>query len=267
LRKMAAFLLRGWLTEISYRTAFVLDLGSAVMLIATVYFLARVIGANPNNPYLSAYGGDYMAFVVVGIVFQLLVTTSLAAFSRTVRDEQIMGTLEFLFLSDTPLWRVLTYAALWDFAWTWLITAITLGVAIFAFGVRLHANFVAAGVVLALTVLALAGVGLASAGVILVTKRGDPVTWFVGIASGFLGGVMFPIEVLPGWLRTLALMFPTTHALAALRRALIAGESSSSLAPTLGLLALFCSLTIPVGAGVFYWGFRTARRAGSLSHY
>ena len=130
MRKIAAFILRGWLTEISYRTAFVLELGSAVLAVATVYFLARVVGTNPHNPYLRAYGGDYLVFVVVGIVFQSLVTTSLAAFSRTVRGEQIMGTLEFLFLSDTPLWRVLIYASVWDFLSTLLNTMITLGVAI-----------------------------------------------------------------------------------------------------------------------------------------
>lgn len=267
MRKIAAFIRRGWLTEVSYRTAFVLDLGSAVMLVATVYFLARVIGANPDNPYLRAYGGDYLVFVVVGIVFQSLVTTSLAAFSRTVRDEQIMGTLEFLFLSETPLWRVLIYSALWDFLWTWVVATITLGVAILVFGVQFHANVAAALLVMALTALALSGVGLASAGIILVTKRGDPVTWFIGIASGFLAGVVFPIEVLPAALQRVALFFPTTHALAALRRALIVGDSLSALAPSLGWLALFCILTLPLGAATFYWGFRTARRAGSLSHY
>src|SRR5438093_916554 len=153
-----------------------------VILVATMYFLARAIGTDPHNPYLRAYGGDYLGFAVVGIVFQSLVTTSLAAFSRTVRDEQVMGTLEFLFLSDTPLWRVLIYAAIWDFVWILLATTITTGVAMFLFGVRLHANLAAAGVVLALTVLALSGVGLASAAVILVTKRGDPRAWFAGSA-------------------------------------------------------------------------------------
>src|SRR5438128_1912272 len=81
--------------------------------------------------------------------------------------------------------------------------------------------------VLALTLLALSGIGLASAGIILVTKQGDPVTWFVGITSGFLGGVVFPIEVLPAPIHRVALLLPTTHALAALRQALINGASLS----------------------------------------
>jgi ABC-2 type transport system permease protein len=265
--RVGAFLLRGWLTEISYRTAFVLDLGSTVILVATMYFVSQVVGAHPDNPHLRAYGGNYLVFVVVGIVFQSLVTTSLAAFSHTVRGEQIMGTLEFLFLSPTPLWRVLIYAALWDFLSTILTSALTLGVAVALFGVRLHADVPAALSVLGLTVVALSGIGLASAGIILVTKQGDPVTWFVGLASGFLGGVMFPVQMLPTPLARVAMVFPTTHALEALRRALIAGDSIGTLAPALSVLALFCGATVPIGLLVFYWGFRTARRAGSLSHY
>src|SRR5262249_57095780 len=121
---------------------------------------------------------------------------------------QVTGTRESLFVSATPLWSVLISGALWDFLWTWAVATMTMGVAILVFGVRLHANIAAALLVIALTALALSGVGLASAGIILVTKRGDPVTWFIGIASGVLAGGVFPVRVLPVALPVVPLLFP-----------------------------------------------------------
>jgi ABC-2 type transport system permease protein len=41
------------------------------------------------------------------------------------------------------------------------------------------------------------GLGIISAAFIMRFKKGNPVTWMVATASELLGGVYFPIDVLP----------------------------------------------------------------------
>jgi ABC-2 type transport system permease protein len=60
---------------------------------------------------------------------------------------------------------------------------------------------------------------------------------------------------------------PLTHALQALRGALLAGASPAALRGPLTALAVFAAVLIPAGVGAFAYALRRARIDGSLSHY
>jgi len=62
-------------------------------------------------------------------------------------------------------------------------------------------------------------------------------------------------------------LLPLTHALAALRGALLVGASPGALVTPLLALALFTVVLAPLGVGVFAFALRRARIDGSLSHY
>jgi ABC-2 type transport system permease protein len=112
----------------------------------------------------------------------------------------------------------------------------------------------------------MSGVGLASAGFVLVSKEGDPISWLLGAASGLLGGVYFPVDLLPGWLRRVAAFLPTTRALALARSGLGAPGPESPAASLLGLAAA-AVLSIAFGLLVLRWGHRRARRSGTIGEY
>lgn len=70
----------------------------------------------------------------------------------------------------------------------------------FVFGVNLgNGNYLGVLVVLILTIVAFSGLGIMAASFIMVTKRGDPVTTLVGGVGLLLGGVYYPVELLPSW--------------------------------------------------------------------
>lgn len=251
----------------SYRTALVLQILSMFITTASFYFLAKLVGFQANNPYLAQYGGNYMVFLIIGIIFQSFVTVSQSSFSQTIRNEQYMGTLEALLLSKTPLHQILTYSSLWTFLFTAINTGVILAIAITVFQVDLNVNYLASAIILLLSIVSLAGIGMMSAGVIMVTKQGDPITWFVSIISAFLSGVYYPIEVLPKFLKGLALILPNTHALIALRQTLINHYSIWQVKEQILLLLIFSILTVPLGIFAFRKGFDRARKEGTLSYY
>ncbi len=130
-----------------------------------------------------------------------------------------------------------------------------------------RANVGVALLALLLSLLAFSGLGIISASIILVTKRGDPVTFLLASLSTLLGGVYYPVAVLPAWLQALAALRPLTHALRALRLALLEGAGLAEVAPNLAMLALFALVVLPGGVWAFRWALRRARSDGTLTQY
>jgi ABC-type uncharacterized transport system permease subunit len=76
---------------------------------------------------------------------------------------------------------------------------------------------------------------------------------------------MFPVAVLPHWLRAIALCLPLTHSLEAMRKCLLAGASVQRVRGHLLALLLFLVILVPVSALVNNMCMRSARRQGAFS--
>ena len=101
----------------------------------------------------------------------------------------------------------------------------------------------------------------------MVLKRGNPVTWVFGTTASLLGGVYYPIDVMPVWMQRLADLLPVTYALRSMRLALLQGASFLSLLPDILALTGFCVFLLPVSLFAFRFAVRRARDDGSLTHY
>jgi len=136
------------------------------------------------------------------------------------------------------------------------------------FGARFTgANWGAALLVLLLTVTSLSAIGILSASFIMVFKRGSPINFLISSVSLLLGGVYYPVEVLPARLQALARLYPLTTSLQAMRRALLMGASLSSLAGDLGILLGFTLLLMPLSLTAFRYAVQRAKRDGSLTQF
>ncbi len=254
-------------TLISYKTALVLGiLGSFVGLLQFT-FMGKFLSDGNSFPAVEQYGGNLLSYLIIGTAFTSFVGVSLNSFQSTIRSEQQMGTLEFLLLSRTRLELLLLYAGVMNFFESVLNVAILLAVVIFVFGIPLNINIPAAIVTILLTITSLSGIGLMSAGVIIVTKVGDPITWAITTLTGLLSGVLFPVEYLPPFLQYVSALLPTTHALHALRMVLVQQAPIVAVAPQLLFLFFMSLLTIPLGLVAVRLGFNQARRVGSLAQY
>jgi ABC-2 type transport system permease protein len=261
-----AFIKRDFLIVRSYRMAFALQLGGILVAVPIFYFLGDVFG-DASSGYLEKYGGNFFAFLLIGIAFLDYHAISLRSFSQSVRDSQLTGTLELVLLSPTSLTQVLLYSSLWVYLFTSVRFLLYLLVGIL-FGLELQqANVPAALATLLLGVASFASLGIFSASAIMLIKRGESINVALAMTSLFLGGVLYPIEVMPGWLQALSKFLPITHALEAMRMALIAGQPTLELVPNFLILALFAIVLFPLSLASFSAAVKRTKATGTLGQY
>jgi ABC-type multidrug transport system permease subunit len=99
---------------------------------------------------------------------------------------------------------------------------------------------------------------------VLVLKKGDVLASISIFVLGLVGGALFSISVLPGWLQPVAEVVPTRFALDGLRSALYRGTDWGG---DVLILVLFAAITFPLAVWIFDRSLRFAERTGSLAQY
>jgi len=262
-----AFFRRDFLNEASYRLSFVLQILGIFPVVLMFFFLSRLVGTAISGP-LAPYGGSYFPFVLIGIALQNYLTFSLSRFSGSLRESQLSGTLEAVLTTPVSLPLFLSGSTLYSFAFNSLRIFIYLIAGALLFHV--HFNWVRLPAVLGilcLTMAAFSSLGIFASAFVIVFKRGDPVNWAFSVISWLLGGVYYPVSILPGWLQNIADLIPMTHALEALRVVLLTDGSLSSVFPQLTALALWAVIGLPLSLTCFRYALNRARVQGSLGHY
>jgi ABC-2 type transport system permease protein len=267
-RVMLAFIRRELTALGGYRTAFfirMLGLGTAV---GSALFLSRFVSA-VANPHLAGYGNNnYLGFMVLGLLAAEFQQVGVSGLAQRIRTSQMMGTLEAEIATPAPPWMVLGAPPIYEFGAAALRSTVYLVGAKLLLGLDLsQTNWLSLALAVPLVIAAFSGLGLLAAGTTMLVRRLNPVAMVISSLSFFLSGVMYPVTVLPDWLRAFGKLLPLTHALAVLRGALLRGDSPAALANSFIALFVFASLLAPVGAGVFAFALRRARIDGSLSHY
>jgi ABC-2 type transport system permease protein len=82
-----------------------------------------------------------------------------------------------------------------------------------------------------------------------------------------LGGVAYPIEVLPEWLRQVSLLLPITYSLSAMRLTLLQGHTLTQVLTDVLALILFAGVLLPAGIFAFHCAVQRVKVTGTLGHY
>jgi ABC-2 type transport system permease protein len=263
---LAAFLRRDLAVDVSYRATFALQFVSTLFLLALFFYLSRVI----DQPEFSAsqhLKGGYFGYAAVGLGLLQIAQVSLASFSRKLRDEQTTGTFEALMATPTSPSLIILSSAAYDLLRATFDGLVLIAAAILIFGLDIHAD---AGSI-AVAVVALVGciglfasLGVAMAGLTVVFKRTTALIGLVVTGLALLGGVYFPIEVMPEPIEAVAKALPFTWGLDVARASLLGGD-----ADPVQLAGLFGSVVILLPLALL--GFRAslwrARRTGTLAQY
>ena len=265
LQKLPAFMLREWTIRTSYRLSFFSAIAQIVFLMASFFFIGRLI--DPQTvAVLQPYGGAYFPFVLIGLAYVRYLDTSLSGFAEILRYEQAQGTLEAILMTPTRLLTIGIGSLLWDLLWTTGEVCLCLGIGAVFFGMDLgHMNVLASAVVLMLSTMAVTSLGMMSAAGVLLFKEADPVAWFAGGAMKLLGGVYFPVAILPDWLERVAQWLPLTHILEGLRQAVLLGRSLADLKWICAALGLFGVVMWPLALWVLSLSIRRLKTTGALS--
>lgn len=266
LRETLLFFMRDLRIARSYRSPFLLETVEALFGAALFYYVARFV----NSPELERalpQGNSYFAYALIGFVFFDYLHAAMDTFDRSLLEARDSGTLEPLLVTQTYLPVMLAGSALYPFAATTLRIGVYIAWGAILFGFPLHgANWLSVAIVLLFTLLAFAGLGIFSAAYLLLFKRGNPAKWFLLGASSIVGGMLFPVEILPDWLQFVARLNPVTYSLNAMREALLESAGLAKLASPLLALLLFAALLLPSSMWAFQWALQRTKHNGTLTH-
>ncbi len=231
------------------------------------FFLSRLVGNTISGP-LSAYGGGYFPFVLIGIAVQNYLTVSLGSFSASLRESQLSGTLEAILATPVSLPSFLAGSTAYGF----LLNALRIFIYLIVGALLFDAHFNWMGLpavlgIIVLTIGAFSSLGIFSAAFVMLFKRGDPINWGFNVISWLLGGVYYPVSILPGWLQKTAWFIPMTHTLEALRIILLTEKGLSAIGENLLVLGLWGVIGLPLSLLCFRYALIRARIEGTLGHY
>lgn len=265
--KYVAFIKRGFLQASSYRLNFVGTYLGGILTVVFFSVLAKFFGrAQPEA--LVPYGGDYYTFLLIGAVFARYLSLGLRHFGRELEHELSAGTIEPVMITATPPALALLGPSLWILIEGIVLMIVQLIIGIVFFDADLsNANWPAALVLGALTLLSLNSFGILSAAFVLLFKRADPLSWLVDVTIFLLAGVYFPIQLLPPFLRFFSYLLPLSHALEGLRFALMRGQGLAELWTYILILVGFNILLLPASLFAFRFALRRVKQTGSLGHY
>lgn len=267
LRVLRAFARREAQIVAGYRVSFLMRGVTFAFSILALAFMARLVGS-ASNAHLAPYGGNYMAFAVIGFVVMDFQQVGVTNLSSRIRTAQVLGVLEAEMATPAPPWIVLGVGPVYEFGLATLRATAYFVLSMLVFGVHFpRANVLSVIIAAPLVMGAFVGLGLLSAAATMLVRRNNPVAMILASASLLLSGVAYPLSVLPPWLRAVGNVLPLTHALELVRGALLRGAGPSELAASIGVLALFSGILVPAGAGLFVFALRRARIDGSLGHY
>lgn len=265
--KAWAFIVRDFQVAVSYKLDFVLQSINSLVPLLFFFFLSKLV-SGPDAPGLEKFGGDYFAFVLIGLAFHRYLQLSLRMFADSIRLAQVTGCLETMLGSQTWPCTTVLMSSLYGLISTTIHLVLILAVAVMAFNFDLsQADAFAALAVFVFSMLTFIGFGILAATAIVLFKRGDPVTWIFSNLGVVLGGAYFPLEVMPNWLQKLAWINPITHSLAGLRLTLLKGHSLAMVAESIWFLAFTGAVLFPVGLALFSWSVRKGRKDGTLMQY
>ncbi len=247
---------------LSYRTRLVSQILTSVFSLTLFYYISRLV-------HVSGFGSHnaYFGFVVIGIS---LVGVMYSCFSipELVRQELIAGTFDRLLLSPFGAVRSVIAMTIFPMLYSFLLATITLSLGCLLFGLRLHWSTVPWSIpVIFLALLAFLPFGVLFAALTVVFKQGSMgTTWVIALLS-IIGGLYFPISLLPGWVRTAGKLQPFTPATEVLRHLLVGSHPITPVGSALARVALFAAVLLPISILVLVRAIRIGQRRGTIIEY
>jgi ABC-2 type transport system permease protein len=261
-RAYGAVLRRDLHVYLSYRTRLVSQAVTTVFSLTLFYYVSRLV-------HVSGFSTPdaYFGYVVVGLAL-VSVLYSCFSIAETVRQELVAGTFERLLLSPFGAVRSMIAMTVFPLLYSFVLAAITLGLGWAIFGLELHWSTVPlAFPAMLLALLGFLPFGLIFAAITVATKQGSVGTsWVIALIS-IVGGLYFPVTLLPQWAQEASKLQPFTPATEILRHLLVDSPVQSSIGIAVAKLIVFAGILLPASLYVLYQAIRLGQRRGTIIEY
>jgi ABC-2 type transport system permease protein len=246
----------------SYRFRPLAQVVIGLFSVALFYYISRLVGSEQfPTP------DDYFAYVVVGLVVLQGLTATMTLLPSALRTDLVAGSFERVAIS--PLGPAAGVASMTIFPMIVAVFAgtVTLAIAAVIFGLPLASTAPLAIPAALLAILAFLPFALLVAALVLVSKQAGNIGSLVVVGLSLAGGVYYPPELMPGWIRWVTDVQPFTPALETLRHLLTGAPTTDPPATELARLAAFAVLATPVAYRLLVLAVRACRRRGTLLEY
>jgi ABC-2 type transport system permease protein len=256
-----AILQRDYSIFVSYRWRTISQAGTVIFTVTLYHFLSQMIRVEAfPTPQ------DYFAFVVVGLlIFQVLQSTLMVAMQ--LRSELVAGTFERVIMSPFGVAGGVLSMMVFPFVRAVVVAIGMLIFAVLVFDMPLHgATGLLAVPVLFVGALSFSAIGVLAAAMTLVFKNTGAIAW-IGAGIALVGGVYFPVELLPGWIEWAAHAQPFTPMIDLLRHLLSDQPLRFPAGESVAKLVGFPLVVLPLALWTLNSGARLSRRRGTIIEY
>lgn len=205
---------------------------------------------------------DFVRYYIIGIAYWGYVESVWSSIFA-MREHMRTGRLEELLLTPMKAWEYIL-------GWSSLALALTTVSSLPLVALAIAAGMLNAGLsglllslpVFLLSMVASFGLAFALFGATLVIREGDELVSLLGNAAPLLGGLYFPVHLLPGPLKAVALAFPFTWGVDLIRGLLVGSKTMLALKTELLLLSALSLLYVLLGVLAYRLLERRMRRRG-----
>jgi ABC-2 type transport system permease protein len=203
-------------------------------------------------------------YAVIGGAGTALLFGMLFSASELLDGERQRGTLGNLFLAPCSRYAWLGGFQLFAITESFTTAVLTLATGALTFGLTLHINVPAAVLVLVLFVACMWGISMVVGAIGVAIRGANQLSNLLFAPIALLAGTMYPIALMPDWLRIPARFLPFGYGIQALVDAATTGASVGELWQQLLPLAGFAALLPLLGMLAFRLLERLTRQRGSL---
>ncbi|HNB41837.1 MAG TPA: ABC transporter permease [Anaerolineales bacterium] len=247
--RMAAWL--GWVIESNWTDPFLFAVYSIVKPISGAAILVIMYGIISQGNFDSAL----FPYIYLGNAFYIYVGAVMTGVSwAVVDDREHYKTLKYMYIAPIHIPLYLLGRGVARFVTGSIAVFITILAGVLFLNVKiniLQVDWLLFFTTLIVGVVMLALLGLLLAGLTLTLARHEG---FIGEATAgalyIFSGAIFPLDVLPTWLRPIGYFMPTTYWLELLRRSLVGNVAQAF--PTLANFSNLQILGVMVGLSIFF---------------
>ena len=260
--------LKDFKIAISYKAQFAFSIISIFITIFTFFLLSKLIDSG-NSIYLEEYN-SYMFFLIFGVMSAEISMILITNPSRNVKEMQLTGVFEELIASGRSIYEIILSTFMYPIAWLTFRVLMYIFAAIFIFNISINLDKLSYISLFALLffVTSMIGIGFISISSIITIKSGNYIGAMYLSLSSLLGGVAYPISVLPSEIRFISELIPTTHFLKIFRKDAMESSLAFSEISYHFIYLFFLSLVIiSFGFYLLRISIKIAKKHGSLLFY
>jgi ABC-2 type transport system permease protein len=247
----------------SYRLRFAAQVVSGFFAVALLYYTSRLVTVAPfSEP------NSYFAFAVIGLVILQVLFSTVGGIPGQVRQELVAGTFERFVVSPFGSVAAVVSMSVFPFLLATASGMVTISLAALVFGMPMRWSTVPLGIPLALLgCLAFIPFGVLGAAAVILVKQAQTGVSFLVTGISFIAGFLFPVALLPSWIRWTSEVQPFTPMVELLRNVLVGTPVTEPVWLSLFKIGLAVAVLLPLAVWTLGLAIRKSQRLGTIIEY